>query len=145
MLKHGDSKTFSDLPVGTTYTITETDCTAEGYAATVREYTGQITGAEELRLPFVNVYQPSTELGSLTVSKEVVGDNPEPDKEFAFAITFSDGRIYEYTVDGGEPQELTSGGTLVLKGGQTAIFINLPDGITYTVKETDTVGYLPSG
>ncbi|MFQ9797870.1 MAG: DUF5979 domain-containing protein [Clostridia bacterium] len=51
VLKHGESKTFSDLPVGTTYTITETDYTAEGYAATVQEYTGQITGKEELRFP----------------------------------------------------------------------------------------------
>ena len=31
VLKHGESKTFSDLPVGTTYTITETDCTAQAY------------------------------------------------------------------------------------------------------------------
>ncbi len=144
VLKHGDSKTFPDLPVGTTYTITETDYTVQGYAGTVQEYTGQITGVEELRLPFVNVYQPEAVPGSLTVQKEVVGDNPDPDKEFTFEITFSDGGTYEYTVDGGEPQELTSGGTLVLKGGQTAIFINLPDGITYTVKETDTVGYLPA-
>ena len=144
VLKHGESKTFPDLPVGTTYTITETDYTAEGYAATVQEYTGQITGEEELRLPFANVYQPPMESGSLTVSKEVVGDNPEPDKEFAFAITFSDGGIYEYTVDGGEPQELTNGSLLVLKGGQQAIFANLPDGIAYTVREVDAAGYLPA-
>ena len=144
VLKHGESQIFPDLSFGTTYTITETDCTAQGYAATVREYTGQITGAEELRLPFVNVYQPPTELGSLTVSKEVVGDNPEPDKEFTFEVTFSDGGTYEYTVDGGEPQELTSGGVLKLKAGQQAVFEGLPDGITYAVKETDTAGYLPA-
>ena len=144
VLKHGESKTFPDLPVGTTYTITETDYTAEGYAATVQEYTGQITGEEELRLPFANVYQPPMESGSLTVSKEVVGHNPEPDKEFAFAITFSDGGTYEYTVDGGEPQELTNGSLLVLKGGQQAIFANLPDGIAYTVREVDAAGYFPA-
>ncbi|MBC8545309.1 DUF7601 domain-containing protein, partial [Bianquea renquensis] len=99
---------------------------------------------EELLLPFVNVYQAEAEPGSLTVQKEVVGDNPDPDKEFSFAITFSDGGSYEYTVDGGEPQELISGGLLVLKSGQTAVFTNLPDGIPYTVKEIDAAGYLPA-
>ncbi|MFQ9798464.1 MAG: hypothetical protein ACLR23_05515 [Clostridia bacterium] len=95
----------------------------------MKTYTGTITGEEELLLPFVNVYQAEAEPGSLTVQKEVVGDNPDPDKEFSFAITFSDGGTYEYTVDGGEPQELISGGLLVLKSGQTAVFTNLPDGI----------------
>ncbi|MFQ9798538.1 MAG: DUF5979 domain-containing protein [Clostridia bacterium] len=110
----------------------------------MKTYTGTITGEEELLLPFVNVYQAEAEPGSLTVQKEVVGDNPDPDKEFSFAITFSDGGTYEYTVDGGEPQELVSGGVLVLKSGQTAVFTNLPDGIPYTVKEIDAAGYLPA-
>ena len=144
MLKHGESHTFPDLPVGTKYTITETDYTAEGYAATVKTYTGTITGEEILLLPFVNVYQPEAESGSLTVQKEVVGDNPDPDKEFTFEVTFSEGGTYTYTIDGGEPQELVSGGALVLKGGQTAIFENLPNGITYTVREIDAAGYLPA-
>ena len=144
VLKHGESKTFSDLPVGTTYTITETDCTAQGYAATVREYTGQITGNETIMLPFINVYQTPTESGSLAVSKEVVGDNAEPEKEFTFEVTFSDGGTYSYSIDGGEPQELTSGSVLKLKAGQQAVFEGLPDDITYTVKETDTAGYLPA-
>ena len=144
VLKPGESKTFSALPVGIEYTITEGDYTAEGYIAAVKTYTGTITGEEELLLPFVNVYQAEAEPGSLTVQKEVVGDNPDPDKEFSFAITFSDGGTYEYTVDGGEPQELVSGGVLVLKSGQTAVFTNLPDGIPYTVKEIDAAGYLPA-
>ena len=47
-------------------------------------------------------------------------------------------------MDGGEPQELTNGSLLVLKGGQQAIFANLPDGIAYTVREVDAAGYLPA-
>ncbi len=50
-----------------------------------------------LLLPFVNVYQPEAESGSLTVQKEVVGDNPDPDKEFTFEVTFSDGGTYTNT------------------------------------------------
>ncbi len=142
-LKHGERQTYSYLPMGTTYIITETDYTAEGYTATVREYTGTITGEEELLLPFVNAYQPQVKPGSLTVSKEVLGDNPDPDKDFTFIVTFSDGGTYEYTVDGGEPQQITSGGPLTLKGGQEAVLANLPDGVTYTVRETDAGNYLP--
>ena len=83
-LKHGESKTFSNLPVGTQYVITETDYTAEGYTATAKSYTGAITGEENLLLPFVNVYGPAEEPGSLTVQKEVVGESPDPAKEFTF-------------------------------------------------------------
>ena len=84
-----------------------------------RNIPGRSPGRKNCACPSSTSTSPRCESGSLTVSKEVVGDNPEPDKEFAFAITFSDGGTYEYTVDGGEPQELTSGGILVLKGGQT--------------------------
>ncbi|MFQ9797871.1 MAG: hypothetical protein ACLR23_01980 [Clostridia bacterium] len=59
-------------------------------------------------------------------------------------VTFSDGGTYSYSIDGGEPQELTSGSVLKLKAGQQAVFEGLPDDITYTVKETDTAGYLPA-
>ena len=67
-----------------------------------------------------------------------------PNQEFTFEVTFSDGGTYEYTIDGGEPQQLQSGGTLVLKAGQTAVFENLPNGITYAVREIDAAGYLPA-
>lgn len=143
-LKHGESHTFPDLPVGTEYTITETDYTADGYVANVKTYTGAITGEETLLLPFVNVYQPKAEPGSLTISKEVVGENPDPDKLFTFEVTFSDNGTYTYRIDGGEPQQLVSGGTLVLKHGQQAVFDSLPDGVTYTVREVDAGGYLPA-
>lgn len=78
VLKHGESHTFPDLPVGAEYTVTETDCTAEGYTATVKTYTGAITGEEELFLPFVNVYQPEAEPGGLTVEKKVGGRQCRP-------------------------------------------------------------------
>ncbi len=87
-LKHGESKTFPDLPVGTEYIVTETDYTADGYVANIKTYTGTITGAETLRLPFVNTYQPQGALGSLRITKEVVGENPDPDKVFTFAVGF---------------------------------------------------------
>lgn len=143
VLKHGQTAVFQNLPEGVTYTVTEVDYSEEGYFTTVRSYTGIVIGNETVLLPFVNVYQPKDEPGSLEIEKEVIGNNPDPNKEFTFEVTFSDGGTYEYTIDGGEPQQLPSGGTLVLKHGQTAVFQNLPNGITYTVREVDTAGYLP--
>ena len=142
VLKHGESKTFFGLPVAATYTVTEADYTAEGYTATVAEYIGQITGNETVLLPFVNVYEPADEPGSLTVEKEVVGDNAAPDKEFEFTVIFSDSGTYPYSIDGGEPRQLTSGDALHLKHGQTAVFEEIPGGTAYTVKETGSGGYL---
>ena len=141
-LKHGESKTFPDLPVGTEYIVTETDYTADGYVANIKTYTGTITGAETLRLPFVNTYQPQGALGSLRITKEVVGENPDPDKVFTFAVEFSDGKGYPYSINGGEPVATTGPViTLQLKGGETATFEGIPEGVTYTVKETDPSGY----
>ena len=141
-LRHGESYTFPDLPVGTEYTITETDYTADGYIASVKTYTGTITGEETLLLPFVNVYQPEAEPGSLTISKEVVGENPAPDKLFTFEVEFSDGKGYPYSINGGELIATTGPIiTLQLKGGQTARFEGVPEGVTYTVRETDPAGY----
>ena len=72
--------------MGTEYIVTETDYTADGYVANIKTYTGTITGAETLRLPFVNTYQPQGALGSLRITKEVGGENPDPDKVFTFAV-----------------------------------------------------------
>lgn len=144
-LKHGESYTFPDLPIGTEYTITETEYTQDGYIAGVKTYTGTITGEEELLLPFVNFYEPDqNQPGNLEIIKEVIGENPDPNLEFTFEVTFSDGGTYEYRIDGGELLQIASGGTIVLKAGQTAVIENLPHGVTYTVKEIDPAGYLPA-
>ena len=141
-LRHGESHIFPDLPIGTEYTITETDYTADGYVANVKTYTGTITGEETLLLPFVNVYQPEAEPGSLRITKEVVGENPDPDKLFTFEVEFSDGKGYPYSINGGELIATTGPIiTLQLKGGQTARFEGVPEGVTYTVRETDPAGY----
>lgn len=141
-LKHGESKTFPDLPFGTLYTVTEADYTADGYVANIKTYTGTIAGKETVSLPFVNTYQPQGAFGSLRISKEVVGENPDPDKLFTFEVAFSDGKGYPYSINGGEPVATTGPViTLQLKGGQTARFDGIPEGVTYTVKETDPAGY----
>ena len=142
-LKHGQTAIFENLPEGVQYTVSEADYAGEGYRAQVGEYTGQITGSEAVWVPFVNVYEPAAEPGGLTVEKEVVGENSDPDREFTFTVTFADGGTYEYRIDGGEAQQLASGGELRLKAGQQAVFEGLPDGMGYAVRESDAKGYLP--
>ena len=65
-------------------------------------------------------------------------------QDFEFTVTFSDNGTYEYSIDGGTPETLISGGTLKLKHGQTAVFPSLPVGVLYTVTETPVVGYMIS-
>ena len=143
VLKHGESKIFPNLPVGTEYTITETDYTTNGYVAAVGKYSGVVIAGEEILLPFFNHYGEAGLSGSLEISKEVLGEHADPNKEFTFTVTFSDGGTYSYRIDGGEPQELKSGGMLTLKHGQAAVFENLPHEVTYFVTETGTEGYIP--
>ena len=129
-LKHGDSKTFKGLPIGTEYTITEEDASAEGYVATVEEYTGKIVNAEVVKLKFVNVYKSVSEdeFGSLTVSKTVKGEKADLSKEFTFTVVF-------------EGNDAPQSESFKLKSGTSKTFTNIPQGVTYTVTETDAAGY----
>lgn len=142
-LKAGQSAVFEGIPVGVTYTVTEAfTYMEESFAAHTDSFSGTIV-EEGVTLPFVNVYMPVPPWlpGSLTITKEVPGENPNPEQEFEFTVTFSNNETYAYRIDGGEEQELLSGGTLKLKHGQSAVFDELPADLGYTVEETDAGGY----
>ena len=85
----------------------------------VTRYPFTITG-EETETVIVTAYNIRLQ-GALSVQKLVENADGSPltdeqeQQEFVFTVTFSDGGAYEYTVDGGEPQEIASGGTLTLK------------------------------
>lgn len=112
------------------------------------EYPFTVTGTEDEAL-VVTAYNQRLS-GSLSIEKTVEtadgGELAEEQKqqEFAFTITFSDGGTYTYRIDGGEPQELASGGTLALKHGEKAVFERLPVGVLYAVAETPVEGYMAS-
>lgn len=145
-LKHGESYTFSDIPIGTKYTITQKDYTSEGYTSTVGVTTGTVTEEGVLILLAKNVYkepEPEVKTGTLRVTKQVFGANVDPEKLFTFQVTFSDPDAkYSYSIDGGEAITAT-GATITfrLKGGQTATFV-APEGVTYKAEETDPAGYV---
>ena len=62
-------------------------------------------------------------------------------QQFAFIVTFSDDGAYTFTINGGNPQQLASGGTLYLRHGESAIFSGIPVGVTYTVVEAPAEGF----
>ncbi len=115
----------------------------------VTRYPFTVTG-EETETVIVTAYNIRLQ-GALSVQKLVENADGSPltdeqkQQEFVFTVTFSDGGAYEYTVDGGEPQEIASGGTLTLKHGQSAVFEQIPVGVLYTVTEQPVPGYTVAG
>lgn len=56
----------------------------------------------------------------------------QSEKEFIFTVSFSDNGAYIYQKTDGTAGELASGGTLTLSHGETALFEQIPAGVTYT-------------
>ena len=56
VLKHGESKTATDLPAGTTYTVVETEANQNGYATTFTGDTGAIEKDQTKTAAFTNTY-----------------------------------------------------------------------------------------
>lgn len=131
-LKDGESITFDDLPLGTSYVVQECEL-PDGYHAVVQEYHGMIVSKDEFLLPFVNIFDPYSEskTGSLTVYKDVTGEAPDLSLEFSFTATFFNG--------GAGEQE-----SFVLRAGESITFGDLPHGVQYVVEEIDAAGYAPA-
>ena len=56
VLKHGESKTATDLPAGVTYTVKETEANQNGYATTATGDTGTIEKDTTKTAAFTNTY-----------------------------------------------------------------------------------------
>lgn len=133
VLKHGETKEFVGIPVGTEYTVAELIDEGAAYIPANESYTGCILSSETLHLPFVNVIYvepPVIEAGSLTVNKTVSGENTDTLKEFAFAVSFA---------GEGAPEMVA----FTLKAGEEFRIDELPHGISYMVREVDSAGYEP--
>ena len=152
-LTHNQYITFTGLPAGTTYTVTETEDGQDGYTTTKSKDTGTITTGNTVEAAFTNTKNTTPQTpttGSLTVSKTVTGNAGNQSKEWHFTVTLKDGNDaltgeYSYigtgTVTGGENGKVTvgTGGTVSLKltHNQSITFTDLPVGTTYTVTETE--------
>lgn len=105
-LAHGQSLTFAGIPVGTSYTVQESD--AEGYdvswtkastatesanadngtSGTVAEMTGSLT--QDGQVDTLTCMNAQWAYGDLSISKQVVGEENAGEKEFSFAVTLTD-------------------------------------------------------
>lgn len=138
-LTDGETKTFDNIPLGE-YTVTE-QAAGAGYATTATGEKGNAVAGGSYTAVFTNDYAPA----KLTISKTVVSANPTAynapvDQPFTFTVVFSDSKAYTYT-KGDQSIQLDSGGTLTLKHGESAVFENLPVGITYKVTEQTPPDY----
>jgi hypothetical protein len=139
-LKHNESITITGLPKDTTYLVTESDYTGDGYQTTFSGEHGTIEINKTQTAEFNNTkYLP----GSLVINKTVAGNTNETGP-FEFTVTFtmpdgtSDDNSYDYTITGDAiTKQIKNGGTLSISDGQSAVITGLPMDTIYTVTEKD--------
>ena len=92
-IRDGQTVTIKEIPVGTAYTVEETDERAQGYNIDASAYTsggsGRIATDEEARVELKNVRNA----GSLAIRKKIEGKDPVSERKFSFtaAITYPAG------------------------------------------------------
>ena len=142
-LGDGESVVLEDLPYGTKYTVTETDKlgadTVTGEVKTEREFVADTT------VTVVNTYNRAP-TGSLTIKKELTGDDVVGTPEFTFTIQAPAGVTFGNASDYGAGVSKDSNGnlTVTVAANNTVTVSNLPVG-TYTVVETGKENYSLSG
>ena len=135
-LKGGESFTYSGIPCGTHYTVTEWETyewAVRDYAVTSTDSDGYIKEIFPAEAVFTNT---RNDFGYLTITNTLIGSNVDPDEEFTFSVELSDTSV---TGQHGDINFTDGKATVTLKGGQSAT-ADLPDGITYTVDEVDYKG-----
>lgn len=92
-IRDGQTVTIKDIPVGTAYTVEETDERAQGYNIDASAYTsggsGEIATDKEAKVELKNVRNA----GLLEIRKKIEGKDPISEREFSFtaAITYPAG------------------------------------------------------
>ena len=154
-IRNGQTVTIKDIPVGTTYTVEETDERAQGYNIDASAYTsggsGVIATDKEAKVELKNVRN----VGSLEIRKKIEGKDPISEREFSFtaAITYPAGVDLE---DADNLPKIPTGSqmtveiekrTVTIKDIRIAVSQTKPDanvtidnilyGASYTVTEND--------
>ena len=112
-LADGEWLPASGLPNGITYIVTEADYSTDGYVTTKTGDTGTIVGGDFAVAAFFTNTRNAA--GTLTIAKNLAGNDVDIAKEFEFTITLSDTSINETYSD----LFFTEGvATLKLRGGE---------------------------
>ncbi len=140
-LHDGDKVKLTDLPVGTTYTVTETAVdgfeTTVGESAPSQENTTGTISTDPSTVHFTN----TRKTGSLTVEKDVKSSlEADSNREYEFTITL-DADIDQTYGEGDNAVTFVNGVAIVHITGDGSITITgLPAGVDYTVTETSVDG-----
>ena len=150
-LKANETVTFTGLPEGTTYTVSETSYTSEGFLVNIPQNTAAIQVPDDAQAaPVVEVTVTNTRyVGGLVIGKTVSGSGSSTADTFTFRLNLEnasvnvDGEydlIYSNAPDAPVPLSIENGQTeeITLSGGQTAFIDGIPVGTTYTVTELAT-------
>lgn len=152
-IRGGQTVTIKEIPVGTAYTVEETDERAQGYNIDASAYTsggsGKIATDKEAKVELKNVRN----VGSLEIRKKIEGKDPISEREFSFtaAITYPAGVDLE---DADNLPKIPMGSqmtvqdrTVTIKDIRIAVSQTKPDanvtignilyGASYTVTEND--------
>ena len=152
-IRDGQTVTIKEIPVGTAYTVEETDERAQGYNIDASAYTsggsGKIATDKEAKVELKNVRNA----GSLAIRKKIEGKDPISEREFSFtaAITYPAGVDLE---DADNLPKIPMGSqmtvqdrTVTIKDIRIAVSQTKPDanvtignilyGASYTVTEND--------
>ena len=152
-IRDGQTVTIKEIPVGTAYTVEETDERAQGYNIDASAYTsggsGVIATDKEAKVELKNVRN----VGSLEIRKKIEGKDPISEREFSFtaAITYPAGVNLE---DADNLPKIPMGSqmtvqerTVTIKDIRIAVSQTKPDanvtvgnilyGASYTVTEND--------
>lgn len=127
------SMTATGLPNGVEYTVSYPDIYAdEGYVTEEEDPTGAIVGGEEMLAEFLHIRN----IGTLTVSKILHGNDVEHSRDFTFTIhiTLDNKRINGVYSD---VAFVNGEATIQLKGGEYKEIFGLPQNTHYTVSEAD--------
>ncbi|WP_099204701.1 prealbumin-like fold domain-containing protein [Scatolibacter rhodanostii] len=146
-LKHNENLTVLNIPKDTKYTVTESADVRYNTEFTVNgdnedTASGTIAADETQEVEFINTKR---ELGSLEISKTVVGD-AEPNQKFGFTVHFlnanNSANEDSYQLQGVEGKTtIKSGDKINLGNGETATINYIPKNIKYTVTEDSTNGF----
>lgn len=99
-LCHGESYTIDDLPVGVRYTVTEINAHSAGYSTSSSGSSGTITAAGAVASFINNKSSSSGGVGNLVVTKKVMGEGAETDRDFRFTVEIGSDRHIVYLKDG---------------------------------------------
>ena len=152
-LKHNETWEIKDLPVGTSYTITETDYTNAGYTASVTKGTtangsaaGSITAGTKDDIEYTNTYSTVT----ITIEKVHKGDDSKKLNGAVFQLyRKSDGGSFEVFendafAEVGEGASAKKIGTFTITSG-TITINNIPKGEYKLHEVSPPDGYVITG